>query len=289
MKKKLIGIILIFTIVLSTFACGSPEKVPENTEAEPTEYTADELGKLIESTDELFEKESEYFTEEEINSEKGLEKYAECSDETGLPYGKEIIVRGVKKTSYGQLDIKSANDEYTIACYFPSGTNNNVGLFVEDGENIIVKGTILGFGGVYNVEFISPSELDMSYTATDINAVLSDIESEFTSINAIIYGQVSEVISLSEFKDRFNEYIDFDTRFYFDDVARIDGPDKGTIYFSYDKDTIGELAEDDQIVIQGNVYAITGFMNSGGDYNAIAGYIPTVYDCYNFSVANDSE
>lgn len=255
-----------------------------------TEFTIDEFGELYKKTHELFNEEGKYLTDEEKNNEEGRKLFQKCSKKTGLPYNTEITLRGVKKTFAGGLSIESEDEKYTIYCKFPSEPNNNIGLFVEDGKNVVVAGIFSKEDGPYGMlsdtEFISPSEINIEYKATDINEVLAEIDNEYISVDKVIQGEIFSIMSLEEFKDQFDEFIDFDKRFFSDTVARIDGTDGGTIYFSYNENIIGKLSAGDRVAIQGDVYSITGFKNSSQKYISIGGYINTVYDCYNFDLKN---
>lgn len=283
MKKKIPVILAAMLLIVLLSACSNDNN---SNGISKKEYTADEFGELQAETDKLFEEKSAYLTDEEKNGEIGQELYAECSKDTGLPYNEEITIRGVKETFLQGMIIQSEDESYNIFCRFSSGASNNIALFIEDGENVVVKGIFSKdgepYGFLYDTEFISPSQLDISYNESDINEILSKVTSETDSVNTVIYGQISSNISLDEFKKQAVDYIDFDTVHFSDNVVRIDGPNGGTVYFSYANEDNLDISVGDKIAIQGELHSMLGFDDGNGNYTAVAGYIGLLYGCYNF-------
>ena len=159
MNQKLMSILLVCTVVFSIFltAC-SKEKAEE--------YTVDELGALIEETQRIFETKTKDLTEDELYSDidlhlytdTGIKIYKECCEYTGLPYDTEIIVSGLKKQFFGGIQLYSNDTEYDVGCYFPQEPNSNLGIFVEDGDEVTIKGRITdspdNLGVIRDIEFI---------------------------------------------------------------------------------------------------------------------------------------
>ena len=277
MKKKILRILIAITLLCSLSACSSESK---------KEFTADEFGKLQAETDKLFEEKSEYLTAEEKNGEIGQELYADCSDETGLPFNKEITIRGIKEAFPSGLIIRSTDETYNIFCRFPSESANNSAIFINDGDAVVVKGIFSKkghpYGILYDTEFISPSELNIEYKESDIGEILSSITNKNISVNSVIHGKITDILSLDDFKQQAIDYIDFDSAYFSDNIARIDGTSGGTIYFSYDENSVGSLAVGDRIAIQGELHSMIGFDSADGSYTAVAGYINELYGYYNF-------
>lgn len=288
MKKKIVAIMIICVMMVSLTACGKSSAGADN-ESEITEYTADELGELIDETNDMFDSETEYLTDEEKYTGEGIDIFDTCAEETGYPIDKQILVRGVKKQFRGGITVSSTDGEQNIFCSFSDAPNSNTGLFVPDGETIAVQGTASFNGAIKDIEIISPSNISIEYTPTDIGVVFDSIKTDITSVNAVVYGEIHNTMTLDELKDAFPDQIDYNSTFMLDDVARIDGDDGGTIYFTYDKDTIGELKAGDKVAIQGDVYSLIGSKDIDGTFVVAVGYISAVYDCYNFSTENKVE
>lgn len=280
-KKKILGILMAISLICLLSACSN-----DSNGISKKEYTADEFGKLQSETNKLFEEKSVYLTDEERNGEEGREIYAECSKDTGLPYNEEITIRGVKEPFFQGMIVRSEDESCNIFCRFSSEVSNNIALFIEDGESVVVKGIFSKEGEPYgflaDTEFISPSQLDISYMESDINEILSKVTSETASVNTVIHGQISSIISLDEFKKQAADYIDFDTVYFSDNVARMDGPNGGTVYFSYADEYNLDISVGDKIAIQGELHSMLGFDDGNGNYTAVAGYIGLLYGCYNF-------
>lgn len=255
-----------------------------------SEYDIDEFGKMFNETQELFEKESEYMTTDELFSDKGYNLYKKCSKKTGLPFNKEVTLRGKKVQLLGAIGISSNDNNYVICCKFSSPVNN-IGIFIPDDQNVIVKGIFSKIGGMYgwlsDTEIISPEKINIEFKDNNVASVISSIPDDISSVDSMIYGEVTDILTLDELKNNLSKLIDFDNGFFFNKVARIDGIEgkEGTIYFTYDEDRIGVLTTGDKLAIKGRVHSIGGFTDSNGDYVAIGGIIDAVYDCYNFTTA----
>lgn len=279
MKKKIASIIMIMMCALLLQACN-----------QKSEYDIDEFGKMFNETQELFEKESEYMTTDELFSDKGYNLYKKCSKKTGLPFNKEVTLRGKKVQLLGAIGISSNDNNYVICCKFSSPVNN-IGIFIPDDQNVIVKGIFSKIGGMYgwlsDTEIISPEKINIEFKDNNVASVISSIPDDISSVDSMIYGEVTDILTLDELKNNLSKLIDFDNGFFFNKVARIDGIEgkEGTIYFTYDEDRIGVLTTGDKLAIKGRVHSIGGFTDSNGDYVAIGGIIDAVYDCYNFTTA----
>lgn len=90
MKKKLLMILLLCIFSMNLTACTSEETGTQKKDKDIEEYNIDDFGALYEKTNVLFEKESEYLTDDELYSDKGYSIYKKCSEETGLPFKKTI-------------------------------------------------------------------------------------------------------------------------------------------------------------------------------------------------------
>lgn len=283
MRKRILSILLVGILVGSLTACGGGEK-----NSSSKEYDIEEFGKLLDETDELFEKESEYLTSEEMYGEEAYELYKECSKETGLPFNKKVTIRGKKQASTIGFNLVSSDEKYNVPCFFGSGdyedkTDKNVSMFIEDGENVIVTGIISekenSYGCLTNIAFESPKEIEGTYK-NNIEEVLGD---EATGCK-VVFGEIELIQSIDEFKNAVEalkntnyEHQDF----YFDSVATISSTSdesNGTVSFAYDSD-IYDLKEGDKIATQG---FIDDLMKDYYDTNITWGFMGNVYDIYKF-------
>lgn len=282
MKKKLMSIAILAAIAFLLLSCSSKNK---------TEYDIDEFGKIYEETQKLFDNESKYLTTDELYGNEGYQLYKKCSNKTGLPFNEEITLRGIKSQTSGGIQIISKDEKYEIYCYFPTSINN-VGIFIPDGENIIVNGIFSkkdsGYGFLSDTAIISPEKINIEYKGNNVTDVISSIPNDDESVNEVIYGEVTELLTLDELKDKLSKHINFDDGFYHDKVARLDGVsgNMGTIYFTYHENIIGELSVGDKIAIQGDVRSFASLDTDNGYIALGGGIIESISSCYNFTAAN---
>jgi len=292
MRRRILSILLL-TLLLIAIAAGCNKK--------PKEYNIEELGRIHAETQKMYDEEAKYLTEEEINGGKGGDIYKKCAKETGEPYNEEIILRGIKKQSCGTFNITSRDGEYRIGCYrqiaaddtfVPLYSVPNTSIFIEDGANIIVKGTMKR--ALIGIEIISPDTIDIKYEGSTVVDSLSRIHDEKDRINAVIYGEVSKIVSIEDFEKIMSRYNTANLETYgyrSGKVAMVTDTDKDGnvrfICFTFDDNFVGQLAEGDEIAFQGDLYSIIGAY-SGGQYVTYAGFIDHVWDCYNFSAKQEA-
>lgn len=188
MKKKLLLTLATTIISILMISCDNTPK---------TEYDIDELGKLLAETDDLFEEETKNWIR--TYGEEGFEVYKKCAEKTGLPFNTEITVCGIKKGVGTSFYIESeTNDEYEIYCY--SDYVSSPYLFLEEGENVIVKGLInesnASRGSLVNIEVISP-EIKIKYEENIADAI--QILNEDSYPELVVMGEIKEVLSREEF------------------------------------------------------------------------------------------
>lgn len=287
MKRKFMAVLLMSVLVLSLAACGGGESGSDTSEKqEIKEYDIEIFGKTYEETRSLFDEETKYLTEEEINSQKGADIWAKCSEQTGLPLNEEIILRGKKNQFIDHICIKSEDEQYIIFCMFPELPKQNVSLFVEDDSNVVVKGIFSKKGAPYGMlsdtTFVSPSEIDASYKGNNVADVLSEFRDSNERIDAIVYGEITDILPIEEFKESLSGRID-EAGYYYDTVARIDDPENGTIYFSFNENYTVDMHIGDKVATQGTLEVVVDFDSPSDGYMALCAFIDRAEHCYNFS------
>ena len=249
-----------------------------------TEYDIEEFGKMYEETEELFEEKAAYLTDEEKYGEKGYSIYKECSKQTGLPFNQEIILRGKKESAYRSMIISSSDGEHEIWVSMPVG--KDTGIFVNNGESVVVKGNFskgVGSCGVFSdVVFQYPSDIDDSYKGNTVAEVISSLSDEDFYTNVVVYGEITDLLTLEELKDSLGSSLTDDLCFG-DSAMRIDCEDggTGTVYSIYYKDFVEDLSVGDKIAIQGDI--IGSGVEIGGTYIPLFGIIYSTDNYYNFS------
>lgn len=285
MKKKLLAILLISALSTCFTACsnGGTENVKKS--EQPKEYNMDDFGVLFEETNELFEKESEYLTNEELISDKGYALYEKCSKETGLPFNESITLRGKKSNSLSGFFLTSSDEKYYIGCYFSEGTQNK-SFFIENGENLVVTGIISesvdSYGSLTNITIESPENIDISYE-NNITEILADYENISGAVT--IQGEINIISPLEEFEqamDKMGDMVSYEHEdYYYESVAGLTDGDK-TIYFMYNPDTFPNLKVGDKIAITGYVDDLMHVLNYDGTLNISLGLVGNIYDIYIF-------
>ncbi len=280
MKKRLGGILLITALtIIPLFGCGQLKQ-------QKSEYDIDEFGAIYEETEKKFNKETEYLTQEEKLGDEGRAIYKKCSKETGLPYNKEITLRGKKKNSVISFQISSSNEEYSIFCFFDTKMQNK-SIFIEEGENILVKGIFSdvdnGYGVLSNVEILSPEKIDDTYT-NNVKEILDDYDS--IDGTSVIQGEVALVQTLDEFENAMNLMEDTVTYtpsdLYDDTVVTITGAEGKNISFMYDQEVLGSVETGDKIAVSGSVEDLMSLQMADGSTNVFWGLLGNVYEIYRF-------
>lgn len=277
MKKKLLVLCLAAALGLSATACAnSSEKETQN---KVKEYSVDEFGKTLKETDELFQTESEYLTNDELYTTKGYELYEKCSKETGLPFNEKITIRGKKGASTQGFVLESADQEYYVPCFFEENTLN-ISLFVNDGENMVVSGIFSGqedsYGCLTNVSIISPSNIDKSYV-NNVADVLSTVNNVYGA--QVVMGEVDLVQTLDDFENTMSllNITNYESKDYYDTVVTLSG-DEGSISFMYDKNKFGDLKPGDKIATQGYISELQSLKMADGSVNVLWGFMGNIYD-----------
>lgn len=285
--KKIIVTILTTITVLSLIACGNTDESSSN---EIKEYNIEEFGKILEETNELFEKESEYLTEDELYSEKGYEIYEKCSKKTGLPFKEKIQIRGKKQSSTTSFWVESSDGEYAVGCFYPDG-EPNTSYFIKDGENIIVSGIFSEKAGsrgcLTNISFISPAKIDKTYES-NITENLKNIDN--ISGCTVVMGKVDSILTREEFDETMSKMpdsINYTPQDYYDDsVITLKDDDNvedssGMITFMYDNKN-NDIKVGDQIVISGYLDTLTETKNLDGTSYTWWGFMNNIYEFYKF-------
>lgn len=282
MKKKISAVLLLSAIALS--GCAG------NTNSE---YDIEEFGALYEKTQKIFEEESKYLTEDELMGEEGFSLYKKCSEKAGLPYDKEITLRGKKESLLASFCVTSSDEKYSIICFFDDDTQNN-SIFIEDGENIVVTGTFSDSDGYYGVlsgvKIISPSNIKAEY-----NNNVAETLDDFDAIDGVstIQGEITNIQTLEEFENAMSlmgdtvNYVPSDS--YYDTVITLSGQEDKNITFMYNPEHLGELKIGDKVAVSGEVGSLIDFLKADGTTDVLWGIIGNIYDIYVFdsnSVAN---
>ena len=276
MKKKCLIILFIATLVISLTACASSSEK----RAMAKEYNIEEFGKMLKDTDELFQTESEYLTDDELYTTKGYELYEKCSKETGLPFHKKIVLRGKKAASIQGFELQSADQEYNVPCFFEENMINT-SLFIKDGENMIVEGIFSeredSYGCLTNVKIISPSDINKTY-ANNIDELLSSFDD--LSVSSVVMGEVELIQSLADFENAMSlmNIENYEPKdFYYDTVVTLKG-EEHSVTFMYDKDKFKELKIGDEIATQGYIDELQSIKMADGSIDVFWGFMGNVYD-----------
>lgn len=287
MKKRFLSMFLILIMVTALTACNSTSNKDS-----AKEYDVEEFGKMLNETDELFEKESEYLTTDELYGEKGYKLYEKCSNETGLPFNANVTIRGKKvASSVSGFELTSSDNEYSIDCFFGTETQSdkNISLFIKDGENVIVTGIISeqedSYGCLTNVSFDSPKEIDITYN-NNLAEVLADCTNS-TEVK-IVSGEIDLVQPLDQFENattllaETGDNIEYEHKdYYFDSVVTLSGTESGSISFMYDSQKYN-LKKGDKVTTQGYVDDLMHIKNADGSVSVLWGIMGNVYDIYKF-------
>ena len=285
MKKKLLMILLLCISSMNLTACTSEETGTQKKDKDIEEYNIDDFGALYEKTNVLFEKESEYLTDDELYSDKGYSIYKKCSEETGLPFKKAIRLRGKKMNSMKGFLLESTDGKYSISCFFNEDSLNE-SLFINDGDNIVVSGIFSenanSYGCLTNATIESPQNIEIVYE-NNIDAILSDYE--HISRSLIVQGEISTILSLEEFEqgmEIMKSTVTYEHQdYYYDTVAQLQG-ESGSIYFMYKNDEYPNLKVGDKIVTPGYVYDLMHLKHLDGTVEILSGLMGNVYDIYTF-------
>ena len=275
MRKKIVSVLILVILSIFLISCGKLK----------TEYDIEEFGVIYEKTEEMFEKESEYLTKDELNGDKGYELYRKCSQKTGLPFNKEITIRGKKQAaSTSGFYVKSSDGKYSIYCYVDSKEINK-SLFVDNGESIVVKGVFskkdVGYHFISDPVIISPEDINMDYKS-NISDTLDNIDDIECSV---VIGEIVDLQTL----DEFNELMDImdgtvtyeSSDIYYENVITVsDGNDKnGLISFTCNDDN---LKIGDKIALSGYVNSLAELLLADGTTDTWWGFIDNVSNVYVF-------
>lgn len=195
-------------------------------------------------------------------------------------------MRGKKKNSVISFQISSSNEEYSIFCFFDTKMQNK-SIFIEEGENILVKGIFSdvdnGYGVLSNVEILSPEKIDDTYT-NNVKEILDDYDS--IDGTSVIQGEVALVQTLDEFENAMNLMEDTVTYtpsdLYDDTVVTITGAEGKNISFMYDQEVLGSVETGDKIAVSGSVEDLMSLQMADGSTNVFWGLLGNVYEIYRF-------
>lgn len=278
MKKKISAVLLLSIIAFS--GCGGSKNAN-------AQYDIEEFGALYEKTQKMFEEESKYLTTEELNGEEGFSLYKKCSKETGLPYDKEITLRGKKKNSMVSFEVTSSDEEYSIMCFFDADAQDD-SIFIEEGENIVVTGIFSDadkyYGALSGVEIVSPSKIDTEYN-NNVAEILDNLDG--TNGTSVIQGEITNIQSLEEFENAMSlmeDTVNYSpSDLYYDTVVTISGEEDKSITFMYNPEHLGELKIGDKVVVSGYVDSLMDFSKADGTTDVLWGIIGNIYDIYVFT------
>lgn len=279
MKRKIIIFASILILALLSVSCGAENK---------KEYDIEEFGKLYLETQELFEEETQYLTDEELAGEKGRNAYEKCSKKTGLPFNKSVTIRGQKKYTHGSTFwIDSEDSEYSIPCSFDND-EQNVCIFVNDGDNIVVSGIFSeenkGYGSLTSISIDSPEQIDTSFKS-NVDDVLSRCNEHYES--CVVQGEVAEVKTLEDFEyimSLLSKTVNYEHQdYYYETVICVkDSEGEGCIYFMYDKDKFGELKQGEKVAVEGYVEDLSHLLKADGTTEVMSGLMGNIYSLYIF-------
>ena len=297
MKKTIYSsLCILFFISLFLTACGASSTIPRSSSKE---YSIDDLSPLLEETNNLFEEKGKYLTDDEKYEEKGKKLYHKCAKEIGLPIDQDLIVRGYKGTIPFSFGIYSDISDTWLYCYSPEYldadkiNNKNLSVLIPDGDVVAVKGTLSDFGALDNTEFVSPSNIDTTYNPSDLNTLLSDLKDTFSISDITIYGEVSKIMTKTEYYQDTNslEEDEADTLDSNYPIACIEDESGLKVYFSYLEKRTGKINIGDHIAISASTLYRIGSPDPDASYYGIdedyqlAGCVvfPFVANLYNFS------
>lgn len=270
MKKYIYAI-----IVISTLFAGCSQK---------TEYDIEEFGQMYVETQELFESQSEYLTDEEKFGEMGYELYKKCSKETGLPFNKQITLRGRKASEIFGFYVESTDGNYRVPCFCVDGDNSN--LLVDDGDVIVVTGTFSegknSYGCLTSASIVSP-KIDVTFN-NNMTKVLSQALAETASFTNCytIRGEVFSVLTLSEFEEYMALSMDNNgyehSDYYYDHVITLTGKNS-FISFPYNPQDFPNIEVGDEIATQG-WFETTCSFNADETTTINWGFLGNVFSMY---------
>lgn len=281
MKMKLLITIFLFAMILALASCNKSAK----SDKKPKEYDIEEFGKLFTDTGNMFAKECKYMTEDELDGQSACNLYKECAQKTGLPINEKVKIRGQKVSSPTGFMIESSDKKYHVPCIFKDD-EKNLSLFIEDGENILVEGSIVNEvnnrGYLGDVAILSPENIEKTFE-DNLSETLSTLEEDSRGIK-IIHGEVSGVYSLEIFEDLMDatsvvNYAHNDN--YYDTVVRLNN-DESSVFFMYDTGAFGNLEMGDKVATQGLVQPLWTVTTADGDSRVLWGLMGNVQDLYIF-------
>ncbi|CUP40713.1 Uncharacterised protein [[Eubacterium] contortum] len=275
MRKQIVTVLILAILSIFLISCGKSK----------TEYDIEEFGAIYEKTEEMFEKESEYLTKDELNGDKGNELYKKCSQKTGLPFNKEITIRGKKEAApISGFYVKSSDGKYSVYCHVDSNEINK-SLFVDNGESIVVKGVFakkdVGYCFISDPVIISPENINTDYKS-NVSDTLDNIDDIVCSV---VIGEIVDVQSLDEFNDLMDIMVGTVTYessdVYYENVITVsDGNDEnGLISFTCNDDN---LKIGDKISISGYVNSLAELLLADGTTETWWGFIDNVSNVYVF-------
>lgn len=298
MKKTIYSsLCILFFISLFLTACGDSSPIPSFSSKE---YSIDNLSPLLEETDNLFEEQGKYLTDDEkYKEEKGKKLYRKCAKETGLPIDQEIIVRGYKGTVPFSFGIYSDISDSWLYCYTPEYldanqiNNKTLSILIPDGDIVAVKGILSDYGVLNNAEFVSPNNIDTTYTPSDLNTLLSDLRDTLPISDTTIYGRVTKTMTKTEYYQETAslEENEADILASNDPIACIEDESGLKVYFSYLEKRTGKINVGDHIAISAStLYRIgspdpdTSYYDIDENYQLTGCVVfPSVANLYNFS------
>ena len=185
MKKRILSVLLVVALVLSLVACNYKiVKVKDTTKKQKTtivkedgenekekkvdfskELTAAELRKCFDEVDVLCSSREGGYANSYYEDARKL--YQKCAEELGVPYGKEVTVRGeVSEYGFSSDNYKKDISGFTIKTNLDDNNEEGIdcAIFENDGEytypglyrEVVIRGTIGGIGDLRDVKVISP-------------------------------------------------------------------------------------------------------------------------------------
>lgn len=270
MKKRIISSFLVLLILSTISACGA--------KTQKTEYNVDELGPAYQKSMDLFQEESSDFKDEDLNSDKGIALFKQCSEKNGLPFNQEITLTGFKAESLQGFSLDSTDGKYHIYCDFPND-ENNLSLFIKHGTEVTVTGTMSQEGYPYGELIVSkiltPEDVTPKFESNVAQALDSDL------LCSVVQGTVSKINTLDQVEGIFlalcpDKYERQD--YYYDTILTLtDGGTEKLIYMGYDPEQSGEIHVGDKIALSG--YFDFKYLSSD---DPSFGYMNNIYDIYIF-------
>ena len=284
MKSKIIISLFTATLLFSLLGCSKKELF----NSEET-YSIEEFGKVETAVEEKYEKETEKMNDKDKYSEKGGKVYEKASKEAGLPFNQVVNLKGSFEMSpAGNFFISSEDDKYMISA-IPKDDINNDWFFIENGENITVKGTwspdTTKFGLLAETIITEMPKVDSEYK-DNIHEVLNTIDQNQSS-NILLKGEIGDIVTADDFssvqKLLYPDYevpgiIDHKVAYIYD---KSDGG-FGTIYVAINEinDKKLELEKGDKIAVRGDIksiYSLTNADETQSNMGAVMEYPEGIY------------